>query len=176
MKNVKLLALVLAILMLFTICALGSGSDDSDSKAKVESGDNKTTAAADEKDEGPIKVKVGDTLTADGLKITFVSVEDFTDYDEWDDLKDGYKFIVLSFECENTSKDDKIISVYDFECYADDKAVEAHYEDDDISLTLSSGRKGSGKVYFEVPADAESIEVEYETDFWSNEKAIFVVK
>lgn len=176
MKNLKITALVLAILMLFTVCALGSGSDDSDTKAKVESGDGKTTTTAEQKDEGPIKVKVGETLTVDGLKITYVSVEDFTDYDEWDDLKDGYKFIVLTFDCVNESNSDKYVDSYDFKCFADDASVESHYEDDILDATLSSGRKTTGKVYFEVPIDAESIEVEYETDFWSEEKAIFVVK
>ena len=174
MKKIKITALVLAILMLFTVCALGSGSDDS--KASVEKTESGNTTEATTKANGPIKVNVGETLNADGLKITFVSTSDFTDYSEWDKPKDGYKYIVLSFDCENTSSSDKVVSVWDFECYADNNSVDEHYEDDDISLTLSSGRKGSGSVYFEVLADANSIEVEYETDFWTSEKAIFVVK
>ena len=177
MKNVKITALVLAVLMLFTICALGSGSDDSDTKAKVESGDGKTTTASEEKDEGPIKVKVGDTLNADGFKITFLSAGDFTDYNQYAGPKDGNKIIVLELECENTSNSDKYISTWDFDCYADNQAAEEYYwEGDDFSATLSSGRKTTGKIFFEVPADAKSIEVEYETDFWTDEKAVFVVQ
>ena len=34
----------------------------------------------------------------------------------------------------------------------------------------------SGYMYFEVPKDAEKIEVEYETDYWTSNKAIFVVE
>ena len=62
-------------------------------------------------------------------------------------------------------------------CYADDVAAEQYYyADDQLSATISSGRKTNGYVYFEVPKDAQNIEVEYETDFWSGNKAIFVVQ
>ena len=55
--------------------------------------------------------------------------------------------------------------------------MEAYYgADEELSATLSAGRTTSGKVYFEVPKDAESIEFEYEMDFWDSKKAIFVVK
>lgn len=42
--------------------------------------------------------------------------------------------------------------------------------------TLSSGRKTEGYIYFTVPTNAEEIEIEYETSFWTDKKAIFVVE
>ena len=91
--------------------------------------------------------------------------------------KSGNKIVCLSFSVENVGSTDRHISYFDFECYADDAAAEAYYVvDDGLSATISAGRKASGNVYFEVPKDAQSIEVEYETDFWSGNKAIFVVK
>ncbi len=52
------------------------------------------------------------------------------------------------------------------------------YTGDDILSfgSLSSGRKISGYVYYEVPVNATSIEVEYETSFWTNKKAYFIVQ
>ena len=44
------------------------------------------------------------------------------------------------------------------------------------ATTDYSGRKATGSVYFEVPQNANSIDVEYETNYWSGNKAIFVVK
>lgn len=41
-----------------------------------------------------------------------------------------------------------------------------------IGTSLSSGRKTSGRIYYEVPEDAQSIELEYETDFWTDHKEI----
>ena len=42
--------------------------------------------------------------------------------------------------------------------------------------TLSAGREAEGAVYFEVPTDAESIELEYDINFWQSDKIIFVGK
>ena len=84
----------------------------------------------------------------------------------------------LTFEIENISSTDQIVSVYDFKCYSDDVASSAYYYGDNglSTTTLSSGRKATGNVYFEVPQNANSIDVEYETNYWSGNKAIFVVK
>ena len=77
---------------------------------------------------------------------------------------------------ENTGDTEHFISTLDFDCYADDVAVQAYYGgEDDLSATLSPGRKASGSVYFEVPENAQSLEVEYTTDYWTGSKAIFVV-
>lgn len=86
--------------------------------------------------------------------------------------------IKLTFEIENISSTDQIVSVYDFKCYSDDVASSAYYYGDDglSTTTLSAGRKATGSVYFEVPQNANSIDVEYETNYWSGNKAIFVVK
>ena len=78
---------------------------------------------------------------------------------------------------KNNGSTDFYISSFEFNCYADDAAAEEYYVADDIiSATLSGGRSTSGYVYFEVPKDAEYIEVEYETNFWTSKKAIFVVE
>ena len=155
MKKVISVLLTVLILGLFTCFALGSGEDNS----SVSEGDGTTAAAQSEQ---KLTANVGDTLTTESLKITYTDCKDYTG---------------LSFSVENVGSTDRHISYFDFECYADDAAAEAYYAvDDGLSATLSAGRKTSGNVYFEVPKDAQSIEVEYETDFWSGNKAIFVVK
>ena len=40
--------------------------------------------------------------------------------------------------------------------------------------TLSPGRKVSGIIVFEVAEDVSEIEIEYETSYWTQKKAIFV--
>lgn len=161
--------LCVAILCAYAVFAVGSGSDD----ASVSSDDSSTQSTAPS--ETYVRVKPGEVLTAKDLKITYVSCEEFKDYNQYLGPKEGNKIIKLSLNVENTGSSDRYISVYEFECYADNAQMDAYYEDDDLSATLSAGRTAKGSVYFEVPKNAEKIEVEYETDFWSSGKAIFEV-
>lgn len=171
MKKICSVLLTILILGVFTCFALGSGSDDS----SVSSGDGASATAP--QSEQSLTANVGDTLTTETLKITYTACEDFTGYSQYTAPKSGNKIVRLSFSVENIGSSDRFISYMDFKCYADDVAAESYYfADDELSATISSGRKTTGCVYFEVPKDAQSIEVEYETDFWSGNKAIFVVK
>ena len=114
---------------------------------------------------------------ANTLKITYKSSADDKGA-EYFPAASGTKIIKLTFEIENISSTDQIVSVYDFKCYSDDVASSAYYYGDDglSTTTLSADRKATGSVYFEVPQNANSIDVEYETNYWSGNKAIFVVK
>ena len=66
----------------------------------------------------------------------------------------------------------------DWECYADNSKVDQSWieSDNGLDATLSAGREAEGAVYFEVPTDAESIELEYDINFWQSDKIIFVGK
>ena len=170
MKKIIALLLVVSILATFAFFAVGS-SDDTTTVSDAD--ENTTVATTEEKD---LTVNVGEVLTAGNLKITYVSSGEYKNYSPYFPPKDGYKFIYIDLKAENTGETDAFISTFEFNCYADDVAMEAHYEDDDISATLSKGRSTTGKVYFEVPIDAKKIEIEYETNYWEDEKAVFVVK
>lgn len=176
MKKALSVFLAMLCVVLFTAFALGSG-EDSTASVSSGSGETETQAAATEAPTETLTAHVGDTLTTADLKITYVSCSDFTDYNEFLPPKDGNKIVKLTFDAENIGDTDCYLSSYDFTCYADNAAAEAYYSgEDDLAATVSPGRKASGSVYFEVPKGAESIEVEYETDFWTGNKAIFVVK
>lgn len=165
---------IIAVILIFSLFAIGSGSDKASVSADSASDNNKTTT---QKADEPVKVKVGETLTTNTLKITYKSSADDKGA-QYFPAASGNKIIKLTFEIENISSTDQIVSVYDFKCYSDDVASSAYYYGDDglSTTTLSSGRKATGNVYFEVPQNANSIDVEYETNYWSGNKAIFVVK
>lgn len=165
---------IIAVILIFSLFAIGSGSDKASVSSDSASDNSKTTT---QKAEEPVKVKVGETLTTNTLKITYKSSADDKGA-EYFPAASGNKIIKLTFEIENISSTDQIVSVYDFKCYSDDVASSAYYYGDDglSTTTLSSGRKATGNVYFEVPQNANSIDVEYETNYWSGNKAIFVVK
>lgn len=172
MKKFSKIICAILVLAMFTFFALGSGSDSS----SVSSGDSDSNAKTTESTKA-ITANVGDVLTTESLKITYVSCEEYKNYSEYAKPKSGNIIYKLSFNVENTATTDRFISYLDFKCYADNVAADSYYSgDDSLSATISSGRSAKGNVYFEVPANAEKVEVEFETDFWTSGKAIFIVK
>lgn len=169
------------IIALVAVVIIGSASGGSEEESTTGNNEQTTTANADV-EETTVKQNdnvyhVGDVLDDNGLEITYVSAEKWTGYNQYAAPKSGNMIIKLWFDVKNNTSGDRYITSYDFNCYADGAAAEEYYyADDGISLTLSQGRSGSGAVYFEVPADADMIEVEYEVNIWSDKKAVFLVE
>ncbi len=189
-KVVKFLGLFLCM-GTFTLFALGSGSSgDKNNSEKVgevetkqdekkdsssENGESKTEETEETtKDSELSEYHVGDVLTYKGLSITYVSSSDYVSDNDFMQPADGNKYIRLELYAENNSGSDKSVTSFEFKCYADGYECESKYFDDDISLSLSDGRTGTGAIYFEVPQNASDIEIEYELDWLSEKKAIFI--
>lgn len=124
----------------------------------------------------------GETFDNNGLKVTITGVDgDFSNYeDEYGvhDLEDGMKYIKISFTYENTGKEDKYVSIYDYECYADGTLCEQYFyfEEDFINANISSGRNVSFDTWYIVPKNANSIELEYTKNIWTDERVVIKVK
>ncbi len=122
---------------------------------------------------------VGDVVETDSFRITYESAGEYTNNNEFLQPKDGYVYWEFKFEFENISNTDQTVStMMDWECYADNSKADQTWIVDDNGLDgkLSAGREAEGAVYFEVPKDAESIELEYDINFWQSDKIIFVGK
>ena len=180
-----------AIIVVLFIAIGSSGSDTdnekvtnnnntnvSDNVSTENSNTNTNTENKTDKVEQPAKTEyyVGDVIEDGNTKIVFMSSGDYVEENEFMQPADGKKYIFLQFAFENTSKtSDTSISFYSFECYADGYAAEMYYGgNDDLSATLSAGRATTGYLYFEVPVDAEVIEVEYETNIFTEKKIKFI--
>lgn len=76
-------------------------------------------------------ISPGYTFDADGLQVTINDFDlDFTDYEDeygWNTPADGMKYIMIDVSYQNNSKDDKYVSIYDFQCYADNTDCEQNY-------------------------------------------------
>ena len=119
-------------------------------------------------------VRVGDTVMDGDLSITYAASGEFAEENQFLQPAEGKKYIFLRLAFENTGTSDRTVSVLSFECYADGYAADGYYGGEDgLSATLSAGRSTVGNVYFEVPADAENIEVEYETNVFTQKKLRF---
>lgn len=175
-----------AIIAVVVIAIAGGGGEEdtpvtedptvTNSAASDIQNDTASTAATETQNTSNI-YNPGDVINANGLKITYVKAEKYEEENMFMQPDDGYMYIRLYLSVDNTSSTDKYISSFEFTCYADGKKEESHYTSNEAleGGTLSSGRKDEGYIYFMVPVDAEQIEVEYETSFWTDKKAILNV-
>jgi uncharacterized protein YxeA len=142
---------------------------------------NNNTAAESQtetKEETKDKYYAGDTWQNKYIKVTYNKCYEFTDYTKYNAPSDGNKIICAEFEFENIGSSDETVMYTDFHGYADGYEVNQSYAPDgtglDFSVKMSSGRKGTGIVAFEVPENAEEIEIEFSPNFWTSENIIFV--
>ena len=120
---------------------------------------------------------VGDIVESEKLRITYVSCEDFTSDNQFIQPKPGYHFVTCTFEFENLGSSDEHVSYFDFDCFADGLSCDQNYmRDDNLSATISAGRKAKGTVTFAIPDNCEVAEVEFVSDYWSSKRVVFTVK
>lgn len=184
-KKSKKKWIIIAVVAVLIIAALGSSGESDISGTTIENlsqsaSDNNTSSDAQTATSANQSnvINVGNAVSDRQLKISYKSCDtDFQDYSEYADVRDGYKIIQAVFDFENISDSDVFVS--GFECYADGVKCEEFFSVDNYVSpyeSLSSGRKLTDiAIYYEVPVDAERIEIEYETNFWTEDKFIFIV-
>ena len=181
---------LITILLAFYIFLGGSSISSDDSKSdtssstvtKTTDGENTTRDAKTSKDNKEDTITVGSTFEVKGLKITINDANtNFTDWGKYDsEHADGMKYIMVNFTFENTKeKGDKYVSIYDFDCYADNASCDQVYLSDDsnfVNTNLSPGRNVSFTTYYEVPENATSIELEYKESMRGDSKTKIVIQ
>ncbi len=186
---------IIVVVVFVIIGSVGGGSDsatdvtDANETAKTEETETaagETEAAEDTADaeETDDRVTVGSTFETGDLRITVDSADtDFTDYEDDYGIyapNDGMKYIKVSFTFENVGESgDEYVSIYDFDCYADNVSCEQKYSldsDNFINTNLSAGRQVSFSTYYEVPVDAQSIELEYTENMFTDSKVMIVIQ
>ena len=174
-KNIVLIIILIFVILSFTMCGTMCGllGDAVDETVKEETKKDDALKKLAKK-----KFKVGETVTTDDMEIKYLSVKDYKSDNEFMQPKKGYKYIKAEFEFVNKSKEDDLsVSTLSFSCNADDYEVETVYMDDnELDADLSPGKKAKGPIFFEVPKDAKSIEIQYESDWWDSIKFTFIAK
>lgn len=191
--------IVVAVIVIVIIAAATSGGEDdtagTDTKQQnVAAEDSRGTAAdTDAADSTKSEAKedtetqteaevsnvfnVGDVVELDRIKISFLSAEEYVSDNQFMQPKEGNMYYRIGFEVENIGDSDAYVSSWDWECYADGYSAEqTYFNDESLDATLSSGKKTKGYIFFEVPKDAQEVTLEYETNFWTENKIIFVIK
>lgn len=178
----KIVLIVLAVIVVIAAIG-GSGGEDEEVKKTTASNSDVTSTDTNNVSETEAPAEktefvVGEAAESDDFKISFLSAEQYASDNEFLQPEEGNVYYRVEFEIENKDDSDMYISSYDFECYADGYSTTTPLLSDGLlsSTTLSSGKKAKGYIYYEIPQNAESIVVEYETNFWTENKITFVVK
>lgn len=158
-----------------TQVASSSIVSDNINEPKAEA-ETKTEPKAKEIQEVKDKYYVGDKWQNKYVNVSFDACGEYESDNQFIQPADGNKYVYATFTFENIGNSDTTVGYWDFDCYADGYACDGMYVADDAGFTqtLSSGRKISGSVYFEVPENATEIEFEYSPSFWTSEKIVFV--
>lgn len=115
---------------------------------------------------GKKEFNVGETFESKYLKVKFDSSNsNFTNYNEYSTVKDGFKVVQFTFTAENVGEENQTFDYTDFNCYADDKTMQQFYGTDDSGFesggTISKGKKVTTSVYCEVPKNSSKVTVEF---------------
>lgn len=188
--------IVIAVVVIVLIAAVSGGGDNKDknpqkvgetttgtASAKEETSGNDADNTSDTKQQETEEVsnvfQIGDVVETENFKITFVSAGAYESDNEFLQPKDGCEYWQFEFRFENISDTDQAVSsMMDWECYADNAKADQTWIGDDNGLdaTLSAGRETQGTIYFEVPKNVQSVELEYDINFWQSDKIVFVGK
>ena len=121
--------------------------------------------------------KVGDAAASSRQRILYLSCEKDDSDNEFIRPGEGCSFYTLTFEFENLESEERQVSIHDFSCYADGFSCRKNlFRDDYLSASVSGGRKARGTVTFEIPDDAQIVEVEYDTGSKADQRVIFTVR
>ena len=184
-----LIAVIVAVVLVVLLAVAGGAStQDAAPQATVEpeqpaASEPSETNAAGQEAQNETTYGVGDTVESDGVEVTLVSKEENAGAD-YITPADGSVFVALEFEIVNNSqKDITVSSLASFEAYCDDYSVSqsltgAMLYDDKGTLdgSVAAGKKLSGAIVYEVPADWQQLEVAFAPSVWAERSITFIVE
>lgn len=114
---------------------------------------------------GKTSFKVGESFQNKYLKVTVTDVNtNWKGYDSYGKPGEGKKIVRVAINAENIGEESEDISSLYFKLYADDVVVNQYIWADDgteFGGTISSGKKTAGALYYEVPSNAKTLQLEY---------------
>lgn len=175
-KHPILVTIVLIFGIIFTVGAL-AGNDE---PQKIESSAPAATQAVlAETTEAPV-FTVGDTLEMGDVLVTLVDVSE-SKGSQFLTPTDGNVFVTCEFIIENNSGSEMAVSsMMSFECYFDDYAANislgamvADQSKQQLDGSVAPGKKISGVVGYEAPADWADMEIHFKSSVYANKPFVF---
>lgn len=126
----------------------------------------------------PTTFGINESAELNGIVATLVNVEESEGNNMFAMTDEGKIYVICTFEIENNSGKEIIVTDWDFSGYIDDYATDTSYsatigyDVDSLSGTVADGKKIKGAIGFEVDKDWSAIEIHYEPD-WGGKSIIF---
>ena len=168
------------IVLIFGIILIVGALAGNDEPQKVESSAPAATqAAVAEATEAPV-FTVGDTLEIGDILVTLMDVSE-NKGSQFFTPTDGNVFVTCEFIIENNSNSEMAVSsIMSFECYFDDYAanislgaMSADQSKQQLDGTVAPGKKISGVVGYEAPADWTDMEVHFKSSLYTIKPFVF---
>lgn len=175
LKKPKALGIVLIVVVVIAIIGAVSGGNG---PQKVDP--NNPDASTAQPDKTQTEFAVGDTAALNNVEVAFVSCTETTGTDFFTP-QDGYVFLLCEFEINNKSESEiAVSSLASFTSYVDDYATQLSLTATTSSDTpqldgkVAPGKKMSGVVGYEVPADWKELDIRFTPNFWSGKDITFI--
>lgn len=168
--------IILVAIVLIIIVAATSGADEPTKLGEI-------TGDGTGQQEAESTFTVGDVVELKDIVVKFLSVKE-TDGSEYNSPTDGNVFLLCEFEIVNNSKKEVAVSsLLSFNAYCDDyscslslSALLEKGDKNQLDGTIAAGKKMTGVIGYEVPADWKNFEVRFTPDFWSGKEIVFVAE
>lgn len=177
------------ILIIFGVCAIaaamGGGSDEPQKIGDTNTSRNESVESAgnenSQKDTTQTQslFHVGDIVELNGVTVTLLSVDESSG-NQFMTPEDGNVFVTFEFDIDNqTDSDIAVSSMLSFEAYFDDYSTGISLsamvssEKSQLDGNVAAGKKMTGVVGYEAPADWKTAEIRFTPDFWSGKDIIF---
>ena len=185
-KNKKNHPILFGIIALIVLISIISSMGKSDEPKKVEDTAISTTGITVEptvetKQDEKTEFLIGETAELKDIAVKFVGVTESTG-SSFNQPSEGNVFVLCEFDiANNSSKEITVSSIMSFEAYCDDYtctyslgALLEKENKNQLDGTVAAGKKFTGVIGYEVPADWKELEVRFTPDFWSGKDIVFV--
>ena len=179
---------VLVVLMIFScigiIATSGSGEEPSqvgsigDTPSSNSQGTSQSSGQSSVTDV-PDVFQVGDIVSLNDVNVTLLSVTESA-RQQFLAPRDGNVFVLFEFDIDNQSDSEiAISSMLSFEAYFDDYAASISISamsasgQNQLDGSVAGGKKMTGVVGYEAPADWSEAEVRFTPNFWNGQEIVF---
>lgn len=127
-----------------------------------------------------MRTAIGETVEVGGLRITLTKYRISTG-SSYNKPESGNVFVICEFEMQNISdKEISLSTIMSFDASCDDYELEYSFSallecNHTLDETIRPGKKLKGEMGFEVPKNWVDLEIVFTPDFWSSDKATFIV-
>ena len=187
-KSGCLTGIIVVVVLFLLVAIFGSSGDDkestpatstqvssSSSGENVSSEENNNEAAEETEDiEEKEYYTVGDVIDDNGVLIKILSAGKYVSDNQFLQPEDGKIYYKVDFEFENTSdSEESISSIVSFDAYEDGYSISQSYvSDETVDGTIAPGKKLTGSLIYELNEGWQELEIDYETNIFSNKKIV----